>query len=83
MHLSGRKKQETLRSRCPITAITLHQQIAYFLGPLFITLMLLFVSGIPLLEKSADEKWGKDPAYAEYKRNTPVLLPLPVRRRAR
>jgi steroid 5-alpha reductase family enzyme len=57
--------------------------MAYFLGPLFITLMLLFVSGIPLLEKSADEKWENDPAYTEYKRNTPVLIPFLHRRRAR
>ena len=48
-------------------------------GPLFITLLLLFVSGIPLLERSADEKYGDDPAYREYKRRTSVLVPLPPR----
>jgi len=47
------------------------------LGPIFITLLLLFVSGIPLLEKSADAKYGSDPAYREYKRRTSVFLPLP------
>jgi len=46
-------------------------------GPLFIILMLTRVSGIPLLEKSADERWGKDKKYQEYKRNTSVLLLLP------
>jgi len=49
------------------------------LGPVFITLLLLFVSGIPLLEKSADAKHGADPAYAEYKRRTSVFVPLPRR----
>jgi steroid 5-alpha reductase family enzyme len=46
-------------------------------GPLFITLLLLFVSGIPPLERSADEKYGDDPAYRDYKRRTSVLVPLP------
>lgn len=49
-------------------------------GPVFITLLLLYVSGIPLLERSADEKYGNDPAYREYKRRTSVLIPLPPRR---
>ena len=50
-------------------------------GPVFITLLLLFVSGIPLLERSADEKHGDDPAYREYKRRTSILVPLPPRGR--
>jgi steroid 5-alpha reductase family enzyme len=48
-------------------------------GPLFITLLLLFVSGIPLLEKGADERYGDDPAYRDYKRRTSILVPLPPR----
>ncbi len=50
------------------------------LGPAFITLLLLFVSGIPLLEKSADAKYGADPGYREYKRRTSIFVPLPPRR---
>ena len=46
-------------------------------GPVFITLLLLFVSGIPLLERSAEAKYGDDPAYREYKRRTSILVPLP------
>jgi steroid 5-alpha reductase family enzyme len=49
------------------------------LGPAFITLLLLFVSGIPLLEKSADAKHGADPAYIAYKKSTSVFIPLPPR----
>jgi steroid 5-alpha reductase family enzyme len=52
---------------------------AVIAGPLFITLLLLFVSGIPLLERSADEKYGSDPAYRDYKRRTSILVPLPPR----
>jgi steroid 5-alpha reductase family enzyme len=51
------------------------------IGPLFITLLLLFVSGIPLLERSADEKHGDDPEYVDYKRRTSILVPLPPRGR--
>ena len=50
-------------------------------GPVFITLLLLFVSGIPPLERSAEEKYGNDPAYLEYKRVTSLLIPLPPRGR--
>ena len=52
---------------------------AVVIGPVFITLLLLFVSGIPLLEKSADEKYGSDAAYRDYKRRTSILVPLPPR----
>ncbi|CAI0380568.1 unnamed protein product [Linum tenue] len=40
------------------------------LGPIFLTLLLLFLSGIPLLEDSADKKFGNVPAYRIYKRRT-------------
>ncbi|XP_047265968.1 uncharacterized protein LOC107861920 isoform X4 [Capsicum annuum] len=46
-------------------------------GPVFITLLLLFVSGIPLLEASADKKFGNVAAYRSYKRKTSPLILLP------
>lgn len=49
------------------------------LSPIFVTLLLTKVSGIPLLDKSAKERWGDDPAYQEYRRKTPVLVPRPPR----
>jgi steroid 5-alpha reductase family enzyme len=52
---------------------------AVVIGPIFITLLLLFVSGIPLVERSADEKYGGDDVYREYKRRTSILVPLPPR----
>jgi len=45
------------------------------IGPVFLTLLLLFVSGIPLLEKSADRKYGDDPAYRSYKKRTNIFVP--------
>jgi len=50
------------------------------IGPAFITLLLLFVSGIPMLEKSAEARFGDDPAYREYRQRTSILVPLPRRR---
>lgn len=49
------------------------------LSPLFVAWLITKVSGIPLLEKRADEKWGGDADYEQYKSNTPVLLLRPPR----
>nr|GMD32520.1 DUF1295 domain-containing protein [Ipomoea batatas] len=46
-------------------------------GPVFLTLLLLFVSGIPLLEESADKKFGNVADYLSYKRTTSPLILLP------
>lgn len=45
------------------------------ISPIFITCLLLFVSGIPILEKNMDKKFGKMKGYNEYKKNTPVFIP--------
>ena len=45
------------------------------LSPVFVTLLLVFVSGVPLLEQRADEKWGGRTDYESYKERTPVLIP--------
>eukprot|EP00611_Tribonema_gayanum_P018773 TRINITY_DN3198_c0_g2_i1.p1 TRINITY_DN3198_c0_g2~~TRINITY_DN3198_c0_g2_i1.p1 ORF type:complete len:324 (-),score=86.39 TRINITY_DN3198_c0_g2_i1:432-1403(-) len=50
---------------------------ATILGPLFVTGILLFVSGIPLLEEKADKKNGARQDYREYKIRTSVLIPVP------
>jgi steroid 5-alpha reductase family enzyme len=50
------------------------------LGPIFITVLILFVSGIPLLEKSAERKHGKNPEYQAYKRRTSIFIPMPPRK---
>ncbi|XP_014502644.1 uncharacterized protein LOC106762888 isoform X3 [Vigna radiata var. radiata] len=47
------------------------------IGPIFLTLLLLFVSGIPLLEDSADKKFGNVDGYRIYKTRTSPLIPLP------
>ncbi|KAE8911335.1 hypothetical protein PF005_g12465 [Phytophthora fragariae] len=47
------------------------------LSPAFVAFLLLFVSGIPLLEQQAEERWGSTKAYKEYKAQTSVLVPMP------
>ena len=49
--------------------------LSVIFAPLFVTLLLTRVSGVPLLEKKADQKWGGQPDYEAYKQRTPVLIP--------
>lgn len=50
------------------------------ISPIFVFILLSKVSGIPLLEKQAMQRWGTDPDYLRYKATTPVLIPNPFRR---
>jgi steroid 5-alpha reductase family enzyme len=45
------------------------------ISPVFVTLLLTRVSGVPMLEERADMKWGGQPDYETYKAGTPVLIP--------
>jgi steroid 5-alpha reductase family enzyme len=45
------------------------------ISPVFVTLLITRVSGVPLLEKKADQKWGGQADYKAYKKSTPVLIP--------
>ena len=47
------------------------------ISPVFVALLLTRISGVPMLEKRADEKWGGQSDYEDYKKNTPVLFPMP------
>jgi steroid 5-alpha reductase family enzyme len=50
--------------------------IGCVLSPLLVAFLITQLSGIPLLEKSADERWGNEEAYQKYKRETPKLIPF-------
>lgn len=54
-------------------------QWATLISPVFVTVLLTKVSGLPMLEKRGDERWGDQKDYQEYKQNTPVLVPRPPR----
>eukprot|EP00184_Porphyridium_aerugineum_P003585 CAMPEP_0184693816 /NCGR_PEP_ID=MMETSP0313-20130426/1966_1 /TAXON_ID=2792 /ORGANISM="Porphyridium aerugineum, Strain SAG 1380-2" /LENGTH=461 /DNA_ID=CAMNT_0027151989 /DNA_START=90 /DNA_END=1475 /DNA_ORIENTATION=+ len=45
------------------------------LSPLFTTVLLRFVSGVPLLERRYDSIYKDNAEYQEYKRNTNMLIP--------
>jgi steroid 5-alpha reductase family enzyme len=47
------------------------------ISPVFIYVLLTQISGVPLLEARADEKWGGQADYEEYKARTSVLIPRP------
>ena len=50
------------------------------ISPLFVTFLLVFVSGVRMLEGRADKQWGDDEAYQRYKRQTPALMLWPPRK---
>jgi steroid 5-alpha reductase family enzyme len=60
-----------------ILVICLGVQVGWFgiVGPLVLTYLILFVSGIPLNEKRFEGREG----WSEYKRRTSVIIPLPTR----
>ena len=49
------------------------------ISPLFVYLLLTRISGIRMLERQAEKRWGDDPDYQTYLRRTSRLLPLPPR----
>eukprot|EP00929_Paragymnodinium_shiwhaense_P095725 TRINITY_DN569_c0_g1_i1.p1 TRINITY_DN569_c0_g1~~TRINITY_DN569_c0_g1_i1.p1 ORF type:complete len:293 (-),score=44.36 TRINITY_DN569_c0_g1_i1:333-1211(-) len=46
-----------------------------WLSPLTTWVLLMKVSGVPMLEAKGEEKWGTDPAYRWYMEKTPCLVP--------
>ena len=50
-------------------------QYVSLISPLFVYLLLTRVSGVHILEKHADDTWGKKKDYRAYKEKTPVLFP--------
>ena len=48
-------------------------QYLTLISPIFTYILLVYVSGVRMLEARADKKWGHDENYKRYKSNTPVL----------
>lgn len=55
--------------------LTDKQAYISIISPMTIAMLLIGFSGIPILEKSADKRWGKNAKYLDYKRRTSVLIP--------
>jgi steroid 5-alpha reductase family enzyme len=47
------------------------------ISPLFVALLITRISGVPMLEKKADERWGGQEDYEAYKERTPALILKP------
>ncbi len=47
------------------------------ISPVFVALLLMKVSGVPMLEEKADQRWGGQADYEAYKAKTPVLVLKP------
>ncbi len=59
-----------------LIALSISGALFTIIGPLTKTILILFVSGVPLLEK----KYIDRPGWAEYKKKTSVFIPLPPKK---
>ena len=50
-------------------------QLITLISPLFTYILLVYVSGVRMLEDMNDQKWANDEGYKSYKENTPMLFP--------
>lgn len=51
------------------------------ISPIFVYVLLTRISGVPMLRRRANSRWGKDPAYQKYLQTTRLLIPWPRYRR--
>lgn len=47
------------------------------ISPVFVFVLLTRISGIPMLERRAEKRWGTEPTFRDYTDGTSVLVPLP------
>ncbi len=50
-------------------------QLVTLISPLFTYILLVYVSGVRMLEDMNDKKWANDESYKSYKKSTPMLFP--------
>lgn len=50
-------------------------QYATLISPVFVVVLLTRISGVPMLERKAEAKWGGQADYEAYKSSTPTLIP--------
>jgi steroid 5-alpha reductase family enzyme len=51
-------------------------QLLTLISPIFVYILLTRISGVTMLERRADKKWGDDPEYQRYKETTSSLIPM-------
>lgn len=47
------------------------------ISPVFVFVLLRYISGVNLSHEIGDKRWGKDSEYLEYRQNTPVMILKP------
>lgn len=50
-------------------------QLITLISPVFTYILLVYVSGVRMLEDMNDKKWANNEQYKSYKKNTPMLFP--------
>lgn len=50
-------------------------QYATLISPVFVYVLLRYISGVRMLDHRAKKLWGEEPEYQEYRRRTPMLIP--------
>ena len=50
-------------------------QLITLISPIFTYILLVYVSGVRMLEDMNDKKWADNEQYKSYKKNTPMLFP--------
>ena len=60
-----------------VIGVTIYSGLGWLglISPFFVFVILNYISGVRLLEKQANERWGSNNAYQSYKQKTPVLFP--------
>ena len=66
----------TLASPIGLTMLGPWAPYAALSSPILEYCLIRFVSGVPMLEKSMDEKLKDDPKYRQYKQNVPCFVPF-------
>ena len=63
-----------------VIGVTIYSGLGWLglISPFFVFVILNYISGVRLLEKQANERWGSNNAYQSYKQKTPVLFPYKI-----
>ena len=72
----------TLWTGMAFLAIPILSGLQWFtlISPLFVFLLLTKVSGVPLLAQKGQDRWGDEPEYQAYLKQTSLLIPMPPKK---
>ncbi len=56
------------------------RQLVALISPVFVFVLIRYISGVPMLEAKGKKRFGNDPRYQQYVANTPVLVLRPPKK---